>query len=197
MWSPGTTSDDRILTSHDHFKGQEVIVTEKMDGENTSIYRDFVHARSLDSNHHPSRCYVKQLQGTIGKDIPEGYRICGENMYAKHSIPYTNLEDFFLTFSVWREKFCTSWDETLEWCELLNIKHVPVLYEGIWDEELIKGLYIPSLQSETMEGYVVRLRRGFQYENSAKSIAKFVRKSHVKTDSHWMQQMVVPNKVRE
>ena len=35
--------------------GKQVIVTEKMDGENTSMYRHRIHARSIDSLPHPSR----------------------------------------------------------------------------------------------------------------------------------------------
>ena len=36
-WSPGTTSDDRLLKSVDQFVGKRVVVTEKMDGENTTM----------------------------------------------------------------------------------------------------------------------------------------------------------------
>ncbi len=36
-WSPGLTKDDRQMSVDDPFKGQEVVATIKMDGENTSI----------------------------------------------------------------------------------------------------------------------------------------------------------------
>lgn len=62
-WSRGYTDDDKILRATDHFAGQEVVITEKMDGENTTMYPDFIHARSLDSKDHPSRHYVKTLHG--------------------------------------------------------------------------------------------------------------------------------------
>ena len=42
-----TSSDDVILGDYSGFKGEEVVVTEKMDGENTTIYRDGMHAREL------------------------------------------------------------------------------------------------------------------------------------------------------
>jgi hypothetical protein len=48
-WSPGATSDDIYQGNTSYFENKVVVVTEKMDGENTSIYRDFVHARSIDS----------------------------------------------------------------------------------------------------------------------------------------------------
>ena len=82
----------------DGFETQEVIVLEKLDGENTSLYKDAIHARSLSSGHHPSRTWVKTLQGSMGYRIPEGWRICGENVYACHSIHYTALTSYFMSF---------------------------------------------------------------------------------------------------
>lgn len=198
-WSPGTTSDDRILPSTSHFVGKEVVVTEKMDGENTSIANNFVHARSLDSPNHPSRWYVNKLQKELSFDLPDGIRICGENCYAKHSIQYSQLEDFFLVFSVWNDKTCLSWDDTVEWCQLLNLKTVPVLYRGIYDEEKIKNdLYVFNREPDLMEGYVVRLAEKFNIDDFSTSLAKYVRKGHVGTTSeHWLNEALVPNKVKE
>ena len=49
-WSPGATDDDKILQDLSVFDKQPVVITEKMDGENTTIYADgYIHARSLDS----------------------------------------------------------------------------------------------------------------------------------------------------
>src|SRR3546814_8478297 len=73
------------------FEGKRVIVTEKMDGENTTLYRDYIHARSVDGRSHPSRDWVKQFRSGIAADIPEDWRVCGENLFAKHSIHYTAL----------------------------------------------------------------------------------------------------------
>src|ERR1035437_10829857 len=91
-FSPGATSDDKILKSVRHFIGKKIVMTEKKDGECTSILRDSIYARSLDSADHESRHWVKSLWATIKSDIPEGWRICGENVYAKHSIFYKDLE---------------------------------------------------------------------------------------------------------
>ena len=49
-WSPGVASDDKVIESLDAFVGREVVVTEKMDGENSSLYSNgHIHARSMDS----------------------------------------------------------------------------------------------------------------------------------------------------
>lgn len=71
-WSPGASSDDVRVGDLSGLAGREVVVTEKLDGENTTLYADGLHARSLDSAHHPSRAWVKALQGRIGPAIPQG-----------------------------------------------------------------------------------------------------------------------------
>ncbi|WP_208906872.1 hypothetical protein [Bacillus sp. B25(2016b)] len=55
----------------DVFETQDVVALEKLDGENTFLYKDAIHARSLSSDHHPSRTWVKTLQRSLGYRIPE------------------------------------------------------------------------------------------------------------------------------
>lgn len=190
-WSPGGSSDDAYLIDTQHFVGQEVVITEKMDGENTSMYRDTIHARSVDGRHHPSRDWVKALHGQIALEIPEGWRLCGENVFARHSIPYLNLESYFYLFSIWNEENeSLSWDETEEWAGLLELATAPELYRGEWDEAWTRDLEIdPAVQ----EGYVVRLADRFHYDDFGISLAKYVRKGHVQTTEHWMFAEIVPN----
>ncbi len=195
-WSPGLTSDDKVLESLRGFEGEEVVVTAKFDGENTSVYKDGVfHARSLNSGMHPSRTWMAGFAASIGNDIPEGYRLCGENLYAKHSIQYNNLRNYFLLFSVWKQNICLSWDETLEWSNLLDIPIVTVLYRGLWNEELVRKLYIHTLDGDPCEGYVVRVTRELSYSEYRRVVGKYVRASHVQTDQHWMHGKVIPNKL--
>lgn len=200
-WSPGATADDRMMTAPgDAFGGSEVVVTEKMDGECTTMYRDYLHARSIDYAPHRSRDYVKALHGRIAADIPDGWRVCGENLFAVHSIAYEALPACFLVFSIWNEKNeCLSWDETVLWATLLGLSVVPRLYSGVWNETNIRGLDAvkESQLGGEREGYVVRLAEGFHYRAFRRSVAKYVRKGHVQTDDHWKTQAVVPNKLRE
>ncbi|MGG3507911.1 RNA ligase family protein [Paenibacillus lautus] len=196
-WSRGYTDDDKILRSTDHFTGQEVVITEKMDGENTTMYPNFIHARSLDSKDHPSRHYVKTLHGGIQFLIPEGYRLCGENVYAKHSLSYSALPAYYMLFSVWNEyNVCLSWNETEAWAERLGLLTVPVLYRGIWDEAAAKACYTKQSNcGGEQEGYVVRLASSFAYGDFKRSVAKFVRKNHVQTDEHWLSKPIEPNRL--
>jgi len=190
-WSPGATSDDVRLLQADAFAGQDVVVTEKMDGENTTLYRDTLHARSVDGRFHPSRAWVKALHGRISYRIAPGWRICGENLYARHSIAYPALPSYFMAFSVWNaDNRCLGWDDTLRFVAALEIPTPPVLYRGPWDEARIRRL---SIDRGRQEGYVVRLAGGFDWNDFGCSIAKWVRPNHVTSHEHWMHQAVVPN----
>lgn len=192
-FSLGSTSDDKVLKDTSLFNGKQVVITEKMDGENTTIYSDAFHARSLDSRHHSSRDWIAKLQGEIGYKIPTGWRVCGENLYAKHSLAYDNLPSYFMAFSVWDENNnCLDWDFTKEFLSELGLVHPKVLFEGEYSDNLVKDL-VKTLDLEKQEGFVVRLRESFAYNDFTKSVAKFVRQGHVQTEDHWMHQEVVPN----
>ena len=190
-WSPGATEDDIHQDNLRHFENKIVVVTEKMDGENTTLYTDFMHARSLDSRFHPSRSWVKALQAEIGYKIPAGWRICGENLYAKHAITYESLASYFMAFSVWNEKNeCLSWEESKSFFDQLGLITSKELYVGIWCEKTIKNIV---LETKHQEGYVVRLAARYHYNDFPKNVAKWVRKNHVNTDKHWMHTAVISN----
>jgi len=190
-WSEGVADDDVRASSTAFFEQRRVVVTEKLDGENTTLYSDAMHARSLDSQHHPSRSVIKQLHCRIRYQIPENWRLCGENVYARHSIAYENLKGYFYLFSVWNESnVCLGWDETLLWAERLGMPTPDVLFEGEWNEQLLRSL---TFDKERSEGYVVRLWDSFAYEDFGRAVAKCVRKGHVRSEQHWMHADVVPN----
>ena len=195
-WSPGVHDDDRVIASLAAFEGKEVIVTEKMDGENTTIYNDYIHARSIDGRHHESRNWVKNFAASWQYMLDDGVRVCGENVFAEHSIRYDQLQSYFLGFSIWKNDERLNWDETLELFEILGIIPVPVLYRGVFDAELIKSLYNPSDWS-TSEGYVVTTVEGFKTRDFQTHVGKFVRKNHVQTaKNHWASQKVIPNTLK-
>jgi hypothetical protein len=204
-WSPGATDDDRILATTDHWNGKQVVITEKMDGENTTLYRDYIHARSLDYNPHPSRDRVKALWGSIQSEIPDGYRVCAENLTAVHSIPYDGLPSVLLVFSIWNGLTCLSWAETKEWVSLLSmatgvqLHTVPVLWEGEWSpeamDEIRTRVWLKAKMSRpAVEGYVVRPADSFHMREFSDAVGKYVRAQHVQTHGHWMRQKLEFNK---
>jgi hypothetical protein len=197
-WSPGTHRDDSYHEDEGFLARRPVVVTEKMDGENTTIYSDAYHARSLDTPYHPSREWVGRVAGEIGYMIPDGWRVCGENVYAKHSIEYDDLRDYFQVFSVWNENnFCLSWRETYEWASLLGLDTVPVLYEGAFDRALFESWDeedVCEMAGRESEGYVIRTAEGFPFSEFGMHMAKWVRENHVRTDEHWLRQEITRNR---
>ena len=197
-FSPGATSDDKILSTMDDLYGREVVVTEKMDGECTTIHSSgYTHARSIDSRSHESRDWVKRFANQIAHNIPPGWRICGENLYAQHSLPYDDLLSYFYGFSIWDDhNDCLNWYDTVYLFEELGITTVPVLYRGPFIEKKIIQL-TEDLDLTKQEGLVVRITNTFNMADFSTVVAKWVRREHVQTDDHWMNQPVIPNKLRQ
>lgn len=194
-WSPGLQNDDRLIEDLSLLQSlDDIVITEKMDGENATLYHNHYHARSLDSRHHPSRDWIKSFHGNIKWLIPEEIRICGENLYAEHSIRYEDLESYFMGFSIWTNdtNMCWPWELTVGLFNHLGITPVRVLYRGPWDQSWFDSYELP----EGSEGYVVRNASSFHFDDFATNVAKFVRKGHVQTDTHWMHKPVVANGVK-
>ena len=93
-FSPGTTSDDRINADYwsDVNDIDRLVHTEKLDGENTCLNQYGVFARSHAApTRHPWANYLKEKWNLIKHDLGD-LEIFGENIYAIHSIEYTNIE---------------------------------------------------------------------------------------------------------
>jgi hypothetical protein len=181
-WSEGATSDDKMIETDAQFFGCDVVVTEKLDGENCTMTSDTIYARSMSSTGGILRERVKSVWASLKNEIPSGFRICGENVQWAHSIRYENLTSPFYVFSIWNNDTCLSWNDTLEYAHLFNLPTVPVLYTGRYDRCLIQNLNIDTTKTE---GYVVRNASQFPYHSFSRNVAKYVRKNHVQTDQHW------------
>ena len=199
-FSPGIHDDDKALKDTTNFENEYVVITTKMDGENTTCYSDgHIHARSIDSRGGEDRAWVKKfLTENVCYNLPEGWRVCGENLWAEHSIPYKDLQSYFLGFSIWNERnVCLPWNETLEWFELLGITPVPQLYSGMWDEKVVRDI-AKSIDTKVCEGFVVRTFDGFKYGDFQRKVAKWVREGHVQTTKHWRAgRAFTPNELKK
>lgn len=203
-WSIDTAKnmkDDKLMKDDSVFIGNEVVVTIKMDGENTTLYNDFIHARSINSGSHPTRNWVKGFWANISYMIDENMRICGENLYAKHTNTYDELESYFYGFSIWEDNTCLSWDETLEYFGIIGIPHVPIMYRGIYDKEKILFIYEKQYKGNNCEGYVIRNANEFSYANFRYNVGKYVelgfKQAVNDSHGHWISQKITPNKLKQ
>lgn len=196
--SPGLQNDDRRIPDEGIFAGRRVIATEKFDGEGCTLTRERTYPRSPDGRPHPSRDWAKAYHARKAHDIPEGWRISGEYMYALHSIPYTvdngnPLPSYLLGFGVWDESnTLMDWDRTLEVFEMLDIVPVRILYDGPFHDGLITEL-ASGIDTDRQEGFVLRTADPIPYPDGRgdqgrfmTGLGKWVRPRHVATDEHWM-----------
>ena len=200
-FSEGLQNDDRKIQDDFCFDGKTVAITEKRDGEGSNFYNNGFHVRSLSSVHHPSRCMMKAIHASIKNQIPEGWKIYGENLYSIKAIEYIDLDSYFEVINIWDEnKNCLSLEDTLKWCEKLNLIHVPIL-----EIIKIKGNDFSKVKewsnkiiSQGKEGIVIRNIEQFHFDDFQTNIAKTVRKGHVQPDeSHWMSRPVIANKLKQ
>lgn len=192
FFSPGASSDDKIATSISSLIGIDIVITEKLDGENTGITNKGVYARSHAAfTTSPWSVQVRMIQNRIKNDLSDDVFLFGENMEGIHSIEYKNLDSYFYIFGVRDNNVWIPWESVEEYSYLLDIPTVPVLFKGIANNEkelkeitesLVKG---ESKLGGHIEGIVVRNADMFHNDDFSTNVMKWVRKGHVQTDEHW------------
>ena len=190
-WSPSVAKDG-IVSSVD-WKNQDIVVlTEKLDGQNVSIYYDgYVHARSIDDNKGVHLSAAKHIAATIMMGIRSGIRLCGELMTYRHSVNYDTLDSHFYLHSAWISEYCLSWGETVKLSRSLGIPTVPVLFIGATNSLDIVNFNPMSSFGQECEGYVIRRPSGFYYNHFRYNVAKSVRKNHVQPNAeHWSKRLI-------
>lgn len=189
-YSPGKTAGDKLLENEDCFKGKNVVVLEKLDGENTTITSKHCYAKSLDSIAHWSRDHVVRLQGNIAPLLPETLRLHGENVYATHTIAYKGLPDYYFLFGASQDEVFLSWEEVLKIASEYYFFYPKVIYQGKYDKGLIQSAWAQYKQEplycKEPEGYVIRNTESFLLDEFRENVAKYVRQNYVQVDQHWM-----------
>lgn len=197
-YSPGATKDDKKLQDgwFKNYIGQEIVITEKLDGENIHMTQKDCYARSDGA---PTRSPWSRniwdpqdgLYWKIKDCIGPNETIFGENLYGVHSIEYIDLADYFHLFAVNDGNKWYSWDDVKMMAKFMDIPHVPELWRGmVFKEDELRKLveeYVtkPSIYGRQREGVVVRITDSFPIEDFSKYVCKWVRKDHVQTDEHW------------
>jgi ATP-dependent RNA circularization protein (DNA/RNA ligase family) len=192
-WSPGATNDDRISNSVDSLLGKEIVITEKLDGENCGMTDDGVFARSHAT--FTTSTWSREVRAIhklkVENELGDGVYLFGENMEGIHSIEYTNLTSYFYIFGLRDNNIWVPWEKVEEYSYLLDIPTVPVLFKGIVNTEKELKELTERLSSEPSElggqreGIVVRNADMFHNDDFAENVMKWVRKCHVQTTAHW------------
>lgn len=140
--SLGTTSDDRFMPAgyvESFAKKDNLVLTEKLDGQNNCFSKRGVFARSHTSpSEHPWDKPMRERWQLIKNDL-NNLEIFGENMYGIHSIAYNKLESFFYVFAVREADRWLSWEEVKFYASMLDFPVVPEIQithklEDFWDD---------------------------------------------------------------
>lgn len=199
-YSSGATKDDKKLQAgwFDNYRGKEIVISEKLDGENTCFNRQDVYARSHGA---PTRSPWSRnlwdpsdgLYWKIKSMIGDYEFIFGENLYGEHSIHYDKLPSYWFMFAGYDKEvdIWYSWDDVKLMASCLEVPHVPELWTGVIEtesqlKELVeKFVNEPELYGPQREDVVIRLRDQFSGNDFSKYVCKWVRQNHVQTSEHW------------
>lgn len=126
--SLGTTSDDRFMPNgylSSFSKMKQLVLTEKLDGQNNCFNKHGVFARSHTApSQHPWDKPLRDRWELLKNDLQD-LEIFGENMYGIHSIAYDELESYFYVFAIREKDTWLSWEEVKFYAALLDFPTVP------------------------------------------------------------------------
>jgi hypothetical protein len=210
--SPGGHVEEKrenTVIPYEALCNKDVVFTLKMDGSNATFDCNGVAARNATDASHASFDMLKSLHALFKSMIPEHLQFFGEWLYAKHSIHYTGdlaLEDRLQLFAAidhtsgeW-----LGWKSIQDWAGVLDIGTVPTLNECLptrftspKDLENVVKITGKTIVEQGHEGIVVRSMYSYPWNELSQNIGKYVRKDHVQTSTHWANQRIIRNEVRQ
>lgn len=191
----GDIGDDKVMPDYSGFyrpdgSPRRVVATVKMDGAQCTMYRDYLHGRTVDFKSDQTWHWLQNYHARFAFEIPEDWRLCAENLWLAHAIQYQNLPLYVAAFGLWDDRnVCLGWDAFVEWCDLFGavlidsgvpqgLPRTPVLYDGPFDPKMLDDLYPQAFGGDPCEGYVLRVADEFPYREFRHRVGKFVRADH-------------------
>lgn len=195
------SDDERLL-----FSSKKTIIEEKIDGANLGISfnsnADLLLQNRGSFLHPPFNGQWKYIpdwlsvnQDNIFDCIRDQYIIFGEWCYAKHSIYYNKLPDYYLAFDVFDKKRKIFLPYKQRRKIILNSKlHcVPFLGEGIFDpKKLTSFIKKSNFSDEFSEGIYLKVESSESVEFRAKIVRPDFTQNII---DHWSKRTIKKNKI--
>ncbi len=199
---------DKVLTEseRDEFLTHELTVEEKVDGANLGLSFDAngnIRAQNRGTYLHlPGSGQWKKLgewlalhTDALFEHLSDRYILFGEWCYARHSIYYDRLPDWFLAFDIYDREACrflatARRDQLLD---EMHISKVPDIARGRFTYPGIQELLSQSkLTDQPAEGIYLRIDHGDWLEQRA----KLVRPAFIQAvEQHWSRSAIRPNRL--
>lgn len=197
---------DKVLTESERYEllRHKLTVEEKVDGANLGISFDGkgnIRAQNRGAYLHlPGQGQWKKLDEWLAlhtdnlfEHLSDRFILFGEWCYARHSIFYDRLPDWFLAFDIYdleSRRFLAS--ARRDWLlDEMHIAKVPCLERGRFTYSEIENLISQSrLTDQPAEGVYLRIDHG----NWLEQRAKLVRPEFIQTvEQHWSRTTIKPN----
>ena len=194
--SPSMPADALHIEHPESFLHNPVVVTEKLDGSNTLLYRGNVYGRSI-LEPSEAKWYGMVKKWHAWKTLSEeDVMIYGEDIYGVHSIVYDPVPEnaTFYVFGMRVGEEFVDWSDMESKMADLDIPVVPVLFKGQFDtlqeiNDFVMDSHGPRSSSQLggeTEGIVIRMAGSFDVQDFAYNVCKSVRPDHVQPHvSHW------------
>jgi ATP-dependent RNA circularization protein (DNA/RNA ligase family) len=199
--------DDKLLTcaEAEAFLRHPVVIEEKVDGANLGLSFDSngdllvqnrgnLIERGTKGQFAPLWAWLKEHEAALFDTLEDRLILFGEWCYARHSIHYTRLPDWFLSFDVYEKggKCFLATGKRNEIVSRIPLATVPRVTRGVFSlNEVSRLIGQSSLYDGPMEGIYLR----HESESCLIQRAKIVRAEFVQQiGEHWSKQTLVPNR---
>jgi len=200
--------DDKVMSKfeRDEFLRNELVVEEKVDGANLGIsFDESGNIRAQNRGTYLQLPYLGQWRKLSSwltpkideffEQLTDRYILFGEWCYAKHSLIYDRLPDWFMGSDIYDKKsqmFFSCWrrDEVFQ---RLGIVSVPFLGKGHYSLNKLKGFLSKSqLREGPAEGVYLRFDKGDWLAKRAKLVwPEFIQT----IGEHWSRKRIYPNRL--
>ena len=210
LWlGAGSARDDKLLspTEVSNFLSDEVIVEEKVDGANLglSIGPDGrVRAQSRGNYLAPGRSHAQwdplwpwlaEHRTDFENGLRTGLLLYGEWCYARHTVPYDTLPDWFLGFDIFEIVPQRFWsvDRRNGWLQEQGLASIPEVMRGRLQLKQAASLIGNSMVGHVpMEGIYLRREQSGCLQARAKVVSAVFNQQ---IEGHWTRRSVVPNQL--
>ncbi len=210
LWlGDGSPRDDKLLKPAEvsDFLSGEVIIEEKVDGANLglSLGRDNrVRAQSRGNYLAPGRSHpqwnllwpwLAERRADLEAGLRGGLLLYGEWCYARHTVPYDSLPDWFLGFDIFEFASRRFWsvDRRNAWLQERGLASVPEVKRGQLQPRQVASLIGNSAVGHVpMEGIYLRREQGGRLLARAKVVSAAFKQQ---VEEHWTRRVVVPNQL--
>lgn len=207
-FSSGICRDDKVLgeAARVELLSHTIVLEEKIDGANLGLFFDSDGELILKNRGHQIiKPYIgqwKKIDSWIALHeyklrnyLEDRYALFGEWCYARHSVRYDQLPDWFIGFDVYDrvEECFYSVPRRNDLLEKMGITVIPQIARGVYKLEEITGIEtVSKYGNEIIEGVYIRC----DDKNWNIIRAKYVRSTFAQSiKTHWNKRAIEPNKL--